>query len=82
LERAAELQAQTVDCFMDSELVARQLNGQYKVKSEKMIELHARVKELAAKFVKVTFGHVRREHPQQRLADKLANRGVDSAPKK
>ena len=39
-------------------------------------------KILAEKFGKVTFAHVRREHPQQRLADKLANRGVDSATQK
>ncbi len=79
LERAFEFTSENVECFMDSELVARQLSGQYKVKSEKMIELHSQVKKLAEKFGKVTFAHVRREHPQQRLADKLANRGVDSA---
>jgi ribonuclease HI len=79
LDRAAEFTDQTVECYMDSELVARQLNGQYRVKSEKMAELHRKVKTLTEKFVKVTFAHVRREHPQQRLADKLANRGVDSA---
>jgi ribonuclease HI len=82
LERAAEFTMDTVECFMDSELVARQLSGRYKVKSEKMIELHRKVKELAEKFGKVTYSHVRREHPQQRLADKLANRGVDSAQQK
>jgi ribonuclease HI len=79
LTRASDFTAGTVECYMDSELVCRQLNGQYRVKSEKMAGLHAQVKALAEKFVKVTFSHVRREHPQQRLADKLANRGVDSA---
>ena len=78
LLRAAEFTTHTVECHMDSELVARQLNGQYKVKSEKMAELHREVRELTRKFVKVTFSHVRREHPQQRIADKLANKGVDS----
>ena len=79
LAGAEKFTSDTVECYMDSELVARQLSGQYRVKSEKMAELHGQVMALARKFKKVTFAHVRREHPQQRLADKLANRGVECA---
>ena len=81
LERAATFTTDTVECFMDSELVVRQLSGQYRVKSEKMQGFHQKVKSLVSNFKKVTFSHVRREHPQQKLADKLANLGVDSAEK-
>lgn len=77
LGRAHEMKAKIVECFMDSELVARQLNGQYAVKSEKMIKFFNDVKNIMGKFDRVTFTHVRREDPNQKVADKLANQGVD-----
>ena len=77
LEHAVKLKANEVDCFMDSELVVRQLSGQYKVKSEKMAGFHARVRELAGKFETITFSHVRREHPNQKVVDALANQALD-----
>ena len=77
LTRALELKATVVQCFLDSELVVRQLNGQYRVKNEKMIKFYTEVKNLLSKFESVSFSHVPREHPQQRVADKLANRGID-----
>lgn len=77
LSRAREMQASHVQCFLDSELVVRQMNGQYKVKSEKMLKFFGDVKNLVAKFTSVTFTHVPREHPNQKIADKLANKGID-----
>lgn len=77
LSRALEMKAAAVACFLDSELVVRQLNGQYRVKNEKMAKFFAEVKNLMSKFESVTFTHVPREHPNQRVADKLANRGID-----
>ena len=77
LSRALEMKAEVVQCFLDSELVVRQLNGQYAVKSEKMAKFFADVKNLMSKFETVTFTHVPREHPNQKVADKLANRGID-----
>ena len=82
LEMALARQAKAVRCFMDSELVQRQLIGQYKVKSEKMAELHGQVKNLASRFESVTFSHVRREHPNQKIADALANKALDERSKK
>ncbi len=77
LSRALEMKATVVQCFLDSELVVRQLNGQYRVKHEGMKKFFAEVKGLMSKFESVTFTHVRREDPNQRIADKLANRGID-----
>lgn len=77
LSLAHEMQAAHVKCFLDSELVVRQLNGQYAVKAEKMKKFFSDVKALVAKFQSVTFTHVRREQEFQRVADKLANRGID-----
>jgi ribonuclease HI len=79
LDRASELTQGAVECYLDSELVVRQLNGQYALKSEKLAKFHAEVKTRANRFELVTFTHVPREHPKLQLADKLANRGIDEA---
>ncbi|MCG3205653.1 MAG: Bifunctional protein [Elusimicrobia bacterium] len=77
LSRALEMKATVVECYLDSELVVRQLNGLYRVKSEKMFKFFEDVKSLILKFKMVTFTHVPREHPNQKIADRLANRGID-----
>ncbi|MBI2607742.1 MAG: ribonuclease HI family protein [Candidatus Doudnabacteria bacterium] len=77
LAKAAELQAREVKCFLDSELVVKQLSGEYKVKEQ---GLQSRVKEvlrLSNKFESVVFRHVSRE--ENRLADKLVNLALDKA---
>ncbi len=75
LEEAHRLKASSVSCLLDSQLVVEQLNGNYKVKSEDMKPLHARVQELRARFALVTFQHVRRE--QNKEADRLVNEALD-----
>ena len=78
LDHAAKIGATQVACFLDSELTVRQLNGIYKVKSEKLALLNAQVREKCRQFKSVTFTHVPREHPNLKLADKLANKGIDT----
>jgi ribonuclease HI len=75
LEEAQRLEASSVSCLLDSQLVVEQLNGNYKVKSEDMKPLHARVQELRSRFALVTFQHVRRE--QNKEADRLVNEALD-----
>ena len=77
LDRALEVTQERVDCFMDSELLVRQLNGQYEIKSEKLMKFYDEVKRRVQKFDQVTFTHVPREHPKLKLADQLANRAID-----
>lgn len=77
LDRASELTQGEVDCYMDSELVARQLNGQYAIKSEKLIKFYEEIRSRIGRFERVRFSHVPREHPKQRLADQLANKAID-----
>ncbi len=61
---------------MDSELIVKQMNGQYKVKHPVLKEKHTRVKMMIAKsFPRITFIHVRREHNKE--ADQLANDAMD-----
>lgn len=81
LDRAYEITQDTVECYLDSELVVRQITGRYAVKSEKMARFLAEVKERIARFSRASFQHVPREHPRLQLADKLANRAIDEAKK-
>lgn len=80
LARAVELGYENVQCFLDSELVVKQLNGQYKIKEETLKPLAARVFSLTNKFKSVSFNHVPRE--KNSAADKLVNNAIDSALKK
>jgi len=75
LERVAELGARRVRMMMDSQLVVRQLNGNYRVKHADMIPLYRRVLDLIQRFESVTFEHVPRE--QNVEADRLANQALD-----
>jgi len=60
-----------IKCYMDSELVVHQMNGDYKVKSENVQPLFAEVQRIADQFKGFSIRHVKRE--QNQMADKLAN---------
>lgn len=67
--------ARAVSCFLDSELVVRQLNHKYKIKDEKIVPLFIKVWNLSLDFDVVKFSHIPRE--KNREADGLANRLLD-----
>lgn len=75
LEYAVQQGATRVNLFADSELLVKQLNGEYKVKNEGLKPLHAKAKELIGKINSVTVKYIRREMNKQ--ADALANKAVD-----
>ena len=78
LERALELGAgHRLVILSDSELMVKQVNGEYKVKNEALKLLWVDAQELADKLGKVTFTAVRREHNE--LADRLVNEALDAA---
>lgn len=60
---------------MDSLLVVKQMNGEYRIKHPNLVPLAAQVKDLRGFFKSVSFSHVYREHNKE--ADKLANRAMD-----
>ncbi len=61
--------------YADSQLVVRQLAGEYKIKSRNLKDLYERVKELEEKFTKVTYKSIPRS--QNFIADRLANQALD-----
>ena len=76
VENFKSLETQTIEFFMDSELVVKQLNGIYKIKSRNLLPLFLKVKELVKKLpVKVLFTFVYREHNKD--ADSLVNKEID-----
>ncbi len=75
LERAAKYTDVTVECVLDSELVVKQLNGQYKVKSPELQKLAHQVRHLEERFKTVTYRHTRRDGNVR--ADALVNRALD-----
>ena len=64
-----------LDVYLDSELLANQINGSYKVKNENLKILMQEVRSLLASFEAVRVKHVLRCHNAQ--ADKLANLAID-----
>lgn len=75
LEKAKDLEAEEVACYLDSELVVKQLNHEYKVKSADLAPLFLKVHNLSLSFKKISYTHVRRE--QNKIADRLANEAMD-----
>jgi ribonuclease HI len=75
LERAVQLGASKVRLYADSELMVKQLNGQYKVRNEGLKPLHARAKELIARIGCVEIQYIPRERNKD--ADALANKAID-----
>jgi ribonuclease HI len=77
IERAAAIGATELDLVGDSELIVRQVKGEYKVKDATMRKLHAEVKRALRPFEKWSIRHVRRE--QNAEADRLVNAALDGA---
>ena len=75
LAKAKELGVDEVDCFLDSELVVKQLNREYKVKDKDLAPLFIKVYNLSLGFKKIVFKHVFRE--ANKAADKLVNEAID-----
>ncbi|HVH56895.1 MAG TPA: ribonuclease HI family protein [Vicinamibacterales bacterium] len=61
----------------DSELLVKQMRGEYKVKNAGLLPLVARARQLVQQLDRVSFEHVRRE--QNKDADRLSNVGMDEA---
>lgn len=77
ITKALRLKEDTVEFVMDSELVIKQMNGEYKVKSPDMKELHDDAKALSSMIPSVKFTHVRRSNPMVSRADFLLNQTMD-----
>ena len=64
-----------LECYLDSELVVKQLNHEYKIKDENMQKLFIKVWNLTLDFDSVKFAHIPRE--ENKLADEMVNKELD-----
>ncbi|MBI2414724.1 ribonuclease HI family protein [candidate division WWE3 bacterium] len=77
IKTAQSLGADRLSCFLDSELVVKQVNGLYKVKNTNMKALNEKVTKLKPFFKEIDFTHVPREKNEK--ADKLVNEVLDAS---
>ncbi|AIZ56658.1 ribonuclease HI [Candidatus Methanoplasma termitum] len=78
LTKAIELKAENVDFIMDSQLVIKQMNGEYKVKAENIKNLYLDAKALSSMIPNIRFRNVRRTEMLIPMADALLNIELDN----
>jgi len=78
LRSALERGVDELEVVSDSELLVKQMRGEYKVKDETLRALQREAAELASGLSRVTYTAVRRAHNE--LADRLVNEALDSTP--
>jgi ribonuclease HI len=71
-----------VICFMDSELVVKQMNGSFRLKKTHLKELFQEVKLKESMYKKVTYQNLPREHPKIVRVDKIVNKALDQLNEK
>ena len=76
LEKAVELGLGDVEVVSDSELLVKQMRGEYKIKNEALRKLADEAERLEDRLGRVTYVAVRREHNE--LADRLVNEALDA----
>jgi ribonuclease HI len=79
LGKAVELGVDELEVVSDSELLVKQMRGEYKVKNAALVELSLEATRLARQLASVRYTAVRREHNE--LADRLVNEALDAAPR-
>lgn len=75
LEQAKKMHIDELLCYLDSELVVRQLKGQYRVKNKGLQPLFRKVQMLAQDFKEISFEHVPRA--KNKVADAVLNQVLD-----
>jgi ribonuclease HI len=78
--KAADLGAAELECYLDSELVVKQLKGEYRVKDKDLAVLFLAIHNLSLSFKKITYTHMPRERNKE--ADRLANEAMDRGQEK
>ncbi len=76
LRRALELHIPQVEVVSDSELMVKQMRGEYRVKNDALRDLYAEASRLARQIGSVEYRHVLRAHNE--LADRLVNEALDA----
>jgi ribonuclease HI len=74
--QANDINDKTIELIGDSQLVIKQLRGEYKIKNEKLKDLYWQIREYIVNGgFNIKFSHVKRE--KNKLADEMANKALD-----
>jgi ribonuclease HI len=76
LAKAIDLGVVTLEVVSDSELMVKQMRGEYRVKNEALRSLFTEANGLARQLGRVEYRHVKRAHNE--LADRLVNEALDA----
>ncbi len=76
LEKALELHVPELEVVSDSELLVKQMRGEYRVKNAALRTLFVEASGLARRFEQIEYRHVKRAHNE--LADRLVNEALDA----
>ncbi len=79
IELALRYEIDNLSCYLDSELVVKQLKMEYKVKNKELAKIFIKVYNLTLKFKKIIFFHIRREKNKE--ADALVNKALNKNKK-
>ena len=79
LRKAVDLGVDELEVVSDSELLVKQMRGEYKIKNAALRELSLEATQLARRLASVRYTAVRREHNE--LADRLVNEALDGVPR-
>ena len=77
LELASKYTEDEVTCILDSELIVKQLLGEYRVRNPGLLELFLKVQKLQERFKRIRYLHVSRWNKFQQIADELLNAELD-----
>jgi len=77
LELASKFTNEEITCFLDSELIVKQLLGEYRVRNQRLLPLFLKVQKLQENFKKIKYKHVSRWDKFQQVVDGLLNDELD-----
>lgn len=81
LKEAKKYKPIKITCYSDSQLMIKQLRGEWKVKEPQLKDLHSNIKELEKNYKKIHYKHVKRDNPGIQKCDKEANEALDKHSK-
>lgn len=84
MELASKFTCDKLTCILDSELIVKQLLGEYRVRNHRLLPLFQKVQKLQEKFNNIIYRHVPRHDKFQKIPDELLNEVLDKefGPKK
>lgn len=77
LELALSFTKEEITCCLDSELIVKQLLGEYSVRNPQLLELFCKVQKMQENFRRIKYVHVTRWDKFQRIVDNLLNKELD-----